>query len=100
MSEPLEYCHTFDFSNDEEDSTLLNSISYISLSSVEDESLIAIILTAIQSFVMSCTRNECVGRIILNADELLSDNVYFPFPLKIEYSSKPTSFPYSNSYSK
>lgn len=74
-SEPLEFCHTFDFSKNEEDSTLLNSISYLSLSSIEENSLLSTILSAIQLFVLRCAKDECAGRIVFHADELLSDNV-------------------------
>ena len=83
-SEPLEYCHTFDFSKSEED---ISQISFLSLSSIqfeEDSIILSSILSSIHQFIHTCKQADCVGRIVLSIDELLSDNT----PLQIQLFSR------------
>lgn len=78
-AEPLEYCHSFDLSQNEKDEQLLNRISYLSIHSIinQDQNVIlSTILSNIHLFIQQCKKEECVGRIVLNVDELLSDDVF------------------------
>lgn len=90
----MEYCHNFDLSNWETNKDLLKAISYVSLSCLFDEddnSIISSVLSSIKEFVYRCKQEECVGRIVLDIEDILSDHVsiilllYYRFPSKTDF---------------
>ena len=94
-AEPLEYCHAFDLSQNEKNEQLLNRISYLSIHSIinQDQNVIlSTILSNIHLFIQQCKKEEYVGRIVLNVDELLSDDVICFLLISYRFLSKFSFF--------
>lgn len=91
----MEYCHNFDLSNWETNKDLLKAISYMSLSTLFDEddnSIISAILSSIKDFVYRCKQDECVGRIVLDIEDIISDHVLNVLLLYHRFPSKTNCF--------
>lgn len=65
----------------EKEESILSNISYLVLPEELGEDVNAILtrtLTAVASFAALCKKEECVGRVVIDYSEILTDNVQMP----------------------